>query len=104
MADTDVLLGGLGLFGGRGEYLAKLRIFDLGDDGGENEPEGEILIDMDERTYECPARHKYSMMFDDPVPIQANRWYLAWARISGEFLAATISTSFGTFPSTVRSE
>ena len=99
-----MLLGGLGLFGGRGEYLAKLRIFDLGDDGGENEPEGEILIDMDERTYECPARHKYSMMFDDPVPIQANRWYLAWARISGEFRAATISTSFKTFPSAVRSE
>ncbi|XP_028966426.1 E3 ubiquitin-protein ligase MYCBP2 [Galendromus occidentalis] len=83
MADTDVLLGGLGLFGGRGEYLARLRIYDLGDDGGDNEPEGEILIDMDDRTYECPARHKYSMMFDDPVPIQANRWYLAWARISG---------------------
>lgn len=26
MADTDVLLGGFGLFGGRGEYTAKLKV------------------------------------------------------------------------------
>lgn len=26
MADTDILLGGFGLFGGRGEYTAKLKV------------------------------------------------------------------------------
>lgn len=25
-ADTDILLGGLGLFGGRGEYTAKIKV------------------------------------------------------------------------------
>ena len=24
--DTDILLGGLGLFGGRGEYMAKIKV------------------------------------------------------------------------------
>lgn len=27
MADTDILLGGFGLFGGRGEYTAKLKVY-----------------------------------------------------------------------------
>ena len=31
----DVLLGGFGLFGGRGEYVGKIRLFDIGADGGE---------------------------------------------------------------------
>ena len=26
MCDTDVLLGGLGLFGGRGEYFGKIKV------------------------------------------------------------------------------
>lgn len=29
-ADTDILLGGLGLFGGRGEYTAKIKVSFLG--------------------------------------------------------------------------
>jgi hypothetical protein len=28
-ADTDILLGGLGLFGGRGEYTAKIKVSSL---------------------------------------------------------------------------
>ena len=31
--------------------------------------------------YVC--REKYAMLFDEPVPLQANVWYVAWARISG---------------------
>lgn len=26
MADADIILGGLGLFGGRGEYTAKIKV------------------------------------------------------------------------------
>lgn len=26
MADTDIILGGFGLFGGRGEYTAKIKV------------------------------------------------------------------------------
>lgn len=83
MADNDILLGGFGLFGGRGEYTAKLKLFDIGPDGGEQEGDGEILAETDEVPYECAARQKYPILFEEPIPLQANRWYVAWARISG---------------------
>ncbi|XP_063236464.1 E3 ubiquitin-protein ligase MYCBP2 isoform X2 [Bacillus rossius redtenbacheri] len=83
MADTDVLLGGFGLFGGRGEYTGKIKLFDIGMDGGEQETDGEVLAETDEIPYECGPRQKYPMLFDEPIPLQANRWYVAWARVSG---------------------
>ncbi|KAG0697770.1 E3 ubiquitin-protein ligase MYCBP2 [Chionoecetes opilio] len=33
--------------------------------------------------YECGVRQKFPMLFDDPVQVQANKWYVAWARVSG---------------------
>jgi E3 ubiquitin-protein ligase MYCBP2 len=35
MADTDIILGGFGLFGGRGEYVGKIKLFDIGVEGGD---------------------------------------------------------------------
>lgn len=35
MVDSDILLGGFGLFGGRGEYAGKIKLFDIGIDGGD---------------------------------------------------------------------
>jgi hypothetical protein len=35
MVDSDILLGGFGLFGGRGEYSGKIKLFDIGIDGGD---------------------------------------------------------------------
>lgn len=55
-ADTDLLLGGFGLFGGRGLYFGKIKIFDLGTDGGENESYGDLLAETDEIPFECGAR------------------------------------------------
>ncbi|GLH12984.1 Probable E3 ubiquitin-protein ligase HERC2 [Gryllus bimaculatus] len=83
MADTDVLLGGFGLFGGRGEYTGKIKLFDVGPDGGEQEADGEVLAETDEIPYDCGPRQKFPMLFEEPVPLQANRWYVAWARVSG---------------------
>lgn len=83
MADTDILLGGFGLFGGRGEYTGKIKLFDIGVEGGEQETDGELLAETEEIPYECGPRQKYPMLFDEPIPLQANRWYVAWARISG---------------------
>ncbi|XP_011315230.1 E3 ubiquitin-protein ligase MYCBP2 isoform X2 [Fopius arisanus] len=83
MADTDILLGGYGLFGGRGEYTAKIRLFDIGIDGGDQENDGELLGETEEIPYECEPRQKYSILFEEPVQLQANRWYVAWARVSG---------------------
>ena len=31
MVDADILLGGFGLFGGRGEYVGKIKLYDLGE-------------------------------------------------------------------------
>lgn len=81
--DADVLLGGFGLFGGRGEYVGKIRLFDIGTDGGEQETDGELVGESEEVTYECGARHKYPLMFEEPVALQSGRWYVAWARVSG---------------------
>nr|XP_049693135.1 E3 ubiquitin-protein ligase MYCBP2 isoform X3 [Helicoverpa armigera] len=83
MCDTDIILGGIGLYGGRGDYTAKVKLFDLGMEGGEQEGDGELLRETDDIVYECPPRDRYPVMFDTPVPLAANRWYVAWACISG---------------------
>ena len=83
MPDVDILLGGFSLFGGRGEYMGKIKVFDLGSGGGEQEGDGELLAETDEIVYECGARQRYPLLFPQPVPLQANRWYLAWARVNG---------------------
>ena len=41
--DTDILMGGFGLFGGRGEYVGKIKLFDIGTEGGEQEGDGDLL-------------------------------------------------------------
>ena len=83
MVDTDILLGGFGLFGGRGEYVGKIKLFDIGTEGGEQEGDGDLLAESDEVAYECGARQKYPILFDEAVTIHAGRWYVAWARVSG---------------------
>lgn len=70
MADTDVLLGGFGLFGGRGEYTAKMKLLDIGPDGGEQEGDGDLLGETEEVPYECGPRQKFPMLFDEPVHLQ----------------------------------
>ncbi|XP_076065953.1 MYC binding protein highwire isoform X3 [Oratosquilla oratoria] len=83
MCDTDVLIGGFGLFGGRGEYTGKIKLFELGVEGGDQESDGELLAETEEVPYECGARQKYPLLFEEPVAVQANKWYVAWARVSG---------------------
>lgn len=58
------------MFGGRGEYTAKLKLFDIGPDGGEQEGDGELLTESEEIPYECGPRQKCSMLFDEPVQLQ----------------------------------
>lgn len=72
MADTDILLGGFGLFGGRGEYTAKLKLLDIGPNGGEQEVDGELLAETEEVPYECGPRQKYAMLFEEPVQLQVS--------------------------------
>lgn len=84
MADADIVLYGFAMFGGRGEYTCKLKLYDLGlDDGIYEEDEGILISETEEIPYECPARSKYNIMLPKPLTSHANRWYLVWARISG---------------------
>lgn len=71
------------MFGGRGEYSCKLKLYDLGPDGGGYEKDGILISETKEIPYECPARSKYHIMLPKPITAIAGRWYLVWARIAG---------------------
>ncbi|KPP60387.1 hypothetical protein Z043_121621, partial [Scleropages formosus] len=98
-ADADILLGGLGLFGGRGEYTAKIKVsrshaemlqaritircqrssrllFELGPDGGDHEADGDLLAETDVLAYDCAARYRMSS-WNSPVGAPESR---DWAR------------------------
>ncbi|XP_055587703.1 E3 ubiquitin-protein ligase highwire isoform X4 [Uranotaenia lowii] len=83
MCDSDVMIAGFGMYGGRGEYTCKMKLFDLGYDGGINEKEGVLIAEVDEVPYECPSKCKYNITLPNPVTISADRWYLILAKISG---------------------
>lgn len=71
------------MFGGRGEYTCKLKLFDLGMDGGGFEKDGNLMSETEEIPYECAARNKYNIMLPKPLMLYGGRWYLVWARIAG---------------------
>ncbi|GAB0089308.1 E3 ubiquitin-protein ligase highwire [Sergentomyia squamirostris] len=82
-ADTDILIGGFGIFGGRGEYTCKLKVYDLGSEGGGYEKDGVLIAETDETPFECPARSRYNILLPKPVTASAGNWFLVWSRISG---------------------
>lgn len=87
-ADTDIVLYGFAMFGGRGEYTCKLRLFDLGCDPSSgaaalDEDDGVLLAETDEIPYECPVRSKYNIMLPRPIAAAAGNWFLVWTRIAG---------------------
>lgn len=71
------------MFGGRGEYSCKLKLYDLALDGGGYERDGVLISETKEVPFECPARSKHHIMLPKAIPICAGRWYLVWARIAG---------------------
>lgn len=90
-ADADIVVYGFAMFGGRGEYTCKLRLYDLGMEGmcpvggptHYDEDVAVLLCETDDIPYECPARSKYNIMLPRPVAAAAGQWFLVWARISG---------------------
>jgi E3 ubiquitin-protein ligase MYCBP2 len=83
MVDTDIIVAGFGMFGGRGEYTCKLKLFDLGSEGGGFEKEGTLIAEVDDVGYECPAKSKYNVILPTPVMITSGKWYLVAVKISG---------------------
>ncbi|KAJ8027887.1 E3 ubiquitin-protein ligase MYCBP2 [Holothuria leucospilota] len=81
--DTDIQLGGFGLFGGRGEYTAKIKLYQLETMRAHLDSEGELKAESEEKTYECGAKEEFPILFDEPVSITAGMMYLAWAKVNG---------------------
>jgi RCR-type E3 ubiquitin transferase len=83
MCDTDIVMDGIGMYGGRGEYTCKIKLFDLDFDGGAVEKEGNLVLEIEDVPYFCPARTIHNIMFQKPVNIVAGKWYLLWVKVSG---------------------
>ena len=83
MCDTDIIMDGIGMYGGRGEYTCKIKIFDLGADGGGFEKDGVAIFEIDDIPYYCPARTIHNITFQKPVNIVAGKWYVLWVKVSG---------------------
>lgn len=66
---VGILTGGYGLFGGRGDYTAKIKLFDIGPEGGDQEGDGELIAESDEIVYECAPRDRFPVLFEQPVPL-----------------------------------
>uniref|UniRef100_A0A183UUS7 PHR domain-containing protein n=1 Tax=Toxocara canis TaxID=6265 RepID=A0A183UUS7_TOXCA len=81
-ASRDIRLLGIGLFGGRGEYIAKLKLFRLV--GAEfDEQSVELIAESDEMLFECAPREKAHLMFPRAVVAKANHWHVICAQVNG---------------------
>ena len=74
--DTNLMIGGFGLFGGRSENIAKIKLFDIGIQFHEkNIGDGELLAACDDITYKCKKGRIFPILFKVPVIIKSGRWY-----------------------------
>lgn len=62
--------GGIKVYGGNGEYMTKVKLFDLGD--SDLERDGRLIAESDEVMYECASGCKYPIQFEAPVSIKVN--------------------------------
>ncbi|CAD6193419.1 unnamed protein product [Caenorhabditis auriculariae] len=78
----EIRLVGIGLYGGRGEYISKLKLYRLlGEDA--DELYVEQVTETDETLYDCGAHETATLLFTQPIIIQANQWHVVSAKISG---------------------
>ncbi|KAI6241073.1 RCR-type E3 ubiquitin transferase [Aphelenchoides fujianensis] len=87
--NRDVALFGLGLFGGRGENTARVKIFRRPSAHDAASPEGEhqleLLAETPETLFECAAREVAFVGFPNgaSASIAAHVWHVAWVQIHG---------------------
>lgn len=112
--DTEVLLGGFGLYGGRGTYNAEIKVeresqgkisyhnvhylvqlFDIGENGGTSESDGTLLASTKETGYTCDRMQTYRVLFEKPVLLVPDHWYVAFAAISSPVGASSDAGSSG---------
>lgn len=78
----DVALAGYGLFGGRGEYLAKLKLLKIVNDDGDDR-HAETIAETDDIIYECAVREHAPLFFTKPIVVKAGEWHVAWVAVNG---------------------
>ncbi|EFO87594.1 CRE-RPM-1 protein [Caenorhabditis remanei] len=78
----EIRLVGVGLYGGRGEYISKLKLYrQIGNDA--DELYVEQITETDETMYDCGAHETATLLFSQPIVIQPNHWHVVSAKISG---------------------
>ena len=103
------MLGGFGIFGGRGHYSADIKVlfstlfthplflcqvFELGE-SADPEGEGNLVASGQERSYRCDRTKTYKLLFEKPVLLKADMWYIAYAAIASPSGASTDAGSSG---------
>ena len=78
MTDTDVIIGGFGLFGNPTGYIGKIKLFEIGTGPDSHEDNSELLAESDEITYQCEPRNTFPILFKEPLKIKADRWYVLY--------------------------
>uniref|UniRef100_A0A915CQK0 PHR domain-containing protein n=1 Tax=Ditylenchus dipsaci TaxID=166011 RepID=A0A915CQK0_9BILA len=81
--NCDITFCGVGIFGGRGEYVGKLKLFRV---IGGADLEGqcvELLGETDEVIYECTPRETAFLQLAKTILVRANQWHVIWAQIQG---------------------
>lgn len=71
------------------------QVFDLGEFGGDNETEGTLLASHSEVGYTCERQQTCHILFDKPVLLTADNWYVAFASISSPSGASSDAGSSG---------
>ncbi|ULT86357.1 hypothetical protein L3Y34_006204 [Caenorhabditis briggsae] len=78
----EIRLVGVGLYGGRGEYISKLKLYrQIGNEA--DELYVEQITETDETMYDCGAHETATLLFSQPIVIQPNHWHVVSAKISG---------------------
>lgn len=83
LAEVYFFAGGVGVFGGRGEYTCKIKVYDMGFNEDETEKEGALMAESEETPYECLSKTKFNILLSNPVHISSKKWYSICAKISG---------------------
>ena len=54
----------------------------MGDSGGDFESEGSLMTSQAELGYSCEKQQTYRILFDKPIMLVADQWYVVCASIS----------------------
>ena len=72
MTDTDLMIGGFGLYGCRKGYIGKIKLFEIGTRFDVDN--AEALAESDEIAYQCEPRKTFPILFKEPIKIKAQKW------------------------------